>query len=681
MKRFLAIICLALFVNTPAFTQAAPEENLVKIRLVPEKTEVKSGETIIIGIEQTIADGWHTYWKNPGDSGSATAVTWVLPNGFEISPIQWPVPHKMPLGGMVNYGYDNNVVLLQDLKIPELLPPGPITFKIGVEVLVCKDICIPERGTYELTLNNGVNENNKDFINAARKKLPKPVAWKAGYFEENGQFILQIPAADLPKKIDHKTAEFFPEEWGVILNPAIPVAKITKGQFVLKQDRDQRPLKELKEIKGVIKFEDKAFEFTAVSSSPSPSIPLPSGRGGAATIFTAIVAAILGGIILNFMPCVFPVLSIKALSLVKLSKKEQKFARIQGLSYTAGVMLSFILIAGILIALRAGGSEIGWGFQLQSPLIVTLLAYLLFVIGLNLAGVFELPGIFTNAGAKLASGDGARASFFTGVLATLVATPCTAPFMGVAIGVALTQSPFMALLIFAALGFGLALPYLALCFIPALQKKLPKPGLWMENFRQFLAFPMFASVAWLVWVASEQSGSMAVLGALMGMVGLGFAAWMLRHKPQRKYWKTKNKILIVLALLFAFACLPFIKIPPSDQFGAVWSKETYDSAIKGNDPVFVEMTAAWCITCKVNHRVAIDRDSTRQIFRDRKITYLIGDWTNQDPAITKYINGYGRNGVPIYVFYGARNKATGERPEPRILPQILTPGIVAEATQ
>lgn len=337
--------------------------------------------------------------------------------------------------------------------------------------------------------------------------------------------------------------------------------------------------------------------------------------------------------------------------------------------------------------MQAGGQQIGWGFQLQNPIIISLLTYLLFLIGLNLSGFFEIGNTFGNAGQKLTQGDGLNSSFFTGVLATIVATPCTAPFMSVAIGYALLQPAYVSLSVFAALGLGLAFPYLVLSFVPTLQKSMPKPGAWMDIFKQFLAFPMFAFAAWLVWILAQQAGSFGVLGILLGMILLSFAIWLSKVKPRKGKMKTVGVILIALSLLGALAVIPAKSSPMnlkevSEVSAQELSYETYSppnlkAALDSSAPVFVEMTAAWCITCKVNHASSINRSSTIQLFAKNNVRYLVGDWTNYDPEITQYLKEFGRNGVPIYVFYGAPDPKTNLRPEPVVLPQILTPAIVA----
>ena len=331
--------------------------------------------------------------------------------------------------------------------------------------------------------------------------------------------------------------------------------------------------------------------------------------------------------------------------------------------------------------LKAGGATIGWGFQLQNPLIVGGLAYLLFIIGLNLAGFFEFSNKFGNMGQSLAAKQGLSGSFFTGVLATLVATPCTAPFMAGAIGYALVQPAYVGLTVFAALGFGLALPYLALSVFPAFQKLLPKPGAWMDVFKQLLSFPMFGAALWLGWVLGIQTGADGMVSILIGMVLISFAIWMLKHKPKDTFWRNFVFVFVLIAFFGSFLVMPKIIKPiamtdASHVFGETYNPEKLSAVLSHDDPVFVEMTAAWCITCKINHRVAINVDSTKELFAKENVRFLIGDWTNEDPKITKFLESYGRNGVPLYVFYGARDPATGERPEAVVLPQVLTPSIV-----
>lgn len=671
--------------HSMAQEKAQEPEQYVKVRLLSERSAVGPGQDIWIGIEQSIHPGWHTYWRNPGDSGSAPRVDWTLPDDWKISDIHWPAPEKIPYDPLLNYGYSGNVILLQKLTTPPIMKGGPVTLTADFEVLVCKEICIPEFGTYTLTLNDpeNMNENNEAYLASAREKLPVPSTVSAVFSERDG--TLEVRLSEWPEDIAAETLELFPLEWGLIENTAPLQTRMDNGALILSQDRADRPLNDIKQTDFVITGKGAdgnrhAYQITAsAEGTPAPgteSSPLPALLG-------ALFFALLGGMILNLMPCVFPVLSLKALSLSKnANKKDQTPARRSGLAYTAGVVLSFLAIAGILIALKAAGAQIGWGFQLQNPVVVSLLAYLLFIIGLNLSGLFEISGHFGNVGNKLTQGTDITASFFSGVLATIVATPCTAPFMAAALGYALTQPAYISLLIFAVLGLGLALPYLALSYTPSLGKMLPKPGKWMETFRQLLAFPMFASAAWLVWVVSQQTGSMGMLGVLMGLVLIAFAFWLIQHQPKDSNRKILVLVLAALTFLTAFALLPKDTVAVKQQheisFGEPFSHAALNEYLQGDDPVFVEMTAAWCITCKANHKIAIDIPQTRQIFAEKNVKYLVGDWTNQDPNITEYLNTFDRNGVPLYVYYGPRDDVTKKRPQPNVLPQLLTPGIVKD---
>ena len=708
--KILLLTLLSLTIFQPGFAQdstlQSPQESApqsyVSIRLLAAKNTLAPGDKILVGIEQSIAPGWHTYWVNPGDSGAETRIAWTMPEGFATGDINWPAPHKIPYGPLTNYGYSDNVVLLQQISVPETIPAGPVTLTAKVEVLVCKDICIPESGTYSLTFNDPAAqaEDNAAWLAKAQQLLPVPVPWHASYEIDGEDTILKIRGDNISfDGIAPEGFEFFPLEWGLVNNASPPEVNLYQNEIVFRQKRGDRAIEQIPSTEIVVAFVNSQKQRQAVSfiaaqgnghsaattESPVASTSTAVDIGISGGIAGALLFALLGGLILNLMPCVFPVLSIKALSLRSEEHTSELQSPCNGLAYTAGVVLSFIAVAGALIALKAAGAGIGWGFQLQDPLVIALLAYLLFIIGLNLTGVFEISGHFGNLGDKLTKGDGLAGSFFTGVLATLVAAPCTAPFMAAAIGYALTQPAFIALPIFAVLGFGLALPYLALSFTPSLQKILPRPGAWMETFRQLLSFPMFAAALWLVWVLSQQTDQTGLLFVLVGLVMLALGFWLLNHSPEKKSARLLVQVLAALAFLSAAALLPFDKKENDParietlSFGEVYSPEKLGESLQTSDPVFVEMTAAWCITCKVNHAVAIDIDSTRKVFADKNIRYLVGDWTNYDEEITDFLNSYGRNGVPIYVYFGPPDPVTGTRPEAKILPQVLTPAIVQEA--
>jgi len=688
-KLIISCFMLICMIATPitAHAQNSDNENLVQIRLLAENGEVEGGDEIWIGIEQVIKPHWHTYWKNPGDSGTIAKADWKLPNGYEISDIHWPTPKRIPYGPLMNYGYEDNVVLLQKLKLPSQIGTQPITLTADIELLVCKEECIPEYGTYTLTLNgdNAVNEDNTAFIENAVSKLPIKTDWAAEFSTQGENFKLSI---DLPKDIasDIKlgTLALYPLDWGLIENAAAQSALLNENTLIFTQNKGERDLAEIKQSDFVISYTNQqglesSFNLTAKPIAAAAKTIEQTETTSLTALAKALIFALLGGLVLNLMPCVFPVLSIKALSLVKIADEHPNLAKLHGVSYTAGVILSFLVIAGTLLVLKSAGAQIGWGFQLQNPLVVGGLAYLLFIIGLNLMGYFEFGNNLGNVGNKLTQGNGLKSSFFTGILATLVATPCTAPFMAGAIGFALTQTAFVNLIIFAALGLGLALPYLALSFMPALQSIMPKPGAWMNTFKQLLAFPMFFAAIWLVWVLSKQAGPTGVLQILVGMGLIGFAIWI--------FGITKRKFIKAIALLFFALSALMLVIPTAtmpdkgsitteQKFGLAFSPEKLETLLsESDDPIFVEMTAAWCITCKVNHATSINVPSTKTAFTDNNVQYLIGDWTNQDPEITKFLNKYGRNGVPIYVYYGPKND-NGQRPEAKILPQILTPNTI-----
>ena len=684
----LAFIFSFFSATSPALAGPAQDHN-VAIRLLPEKTTVKSGDTITVGIQQQIRPGWHTYWLNPGDSGAIIRVKWSGAGDIETKPILWPIPHRLPMGPLVNFGYEDEVTLLQNITLPKV-SGEPQTIRADIEILVCDEICIPESLTESFTIN-GDEEPVPAAVEMARTKLPIDMGWQSLMAESDGNLIVTI-ATDTPNAFNKlKSIELYPEEWGLISNPDKTSAKKDEGHLILTHKRGERDLSDAPISNLVIVYEDAAGGRKAVRVSGATGDAVSAHKESIAQetggFVKAIFFAFLGGLILNLMPCVFPVLSMKALSLVKLKDKDLAKARMNGIAYTVGILTCFTVIAGILLLLKAGGAQVGWGFQLQHPAIILFLAYLFFMLGLNLIGFFEINFKFVNAGQSLTQKTGMTGSFFTGVLATLVATPCSAPFMGVAMGYALTQPALLSLLIFLALGFGLALPYLLLTFSPALRHVLPKPGPWMETFKQFLAFPMFASACWLLWVLSQQITHMGELFALFGVLAIALGLWLVNRQPAKKWGR-----LVVLALAFlsfGFALSTFFTIQQQETKAGDpivleaednwegFTRAKLEDYLKGNDPIFVNMTAAWCITCKVNEKVALAIDSTREIFEKNNVRYLKGDWTNQNPEITNFLEEYGRSGVPIYVYYGPRMKS-GARPEPVVLPQILTPGIVQD---
>ncbi|HRK97681.1 MAG TPA: protein-disulfide reductase DsbD family protein [Alphaproteobacteria bacterium] len=714
----LAILASIPWVNLPAQAQTLKDgvPRYVVVNVIPEKDAISPGETLTIAIEQNHQDEWHTYWKNPGDSGETTSVIWTLPEGFTAGEIDFPKPHRIAYGPLMNYGFSGKNILLTSITAPETITSGEVTLTADISWLVCKDICVPEftKATLVLPIATAANlgqETDPDLFIAAKAAMPEKMVWQ-GMIEEQDQTLkLTFDADDtfIPELQKATDLFFYPEEWGILLNPAPQEIAVKNNRLEILVQRDTRPLSALRNLKGVLVYQTKEGQEKALALDvaisggnmkaaallPTTASPDNSDHeisGETVTIMQAIFLAILGGMILNLMPCVFPVLSMKALSLVKMSAKEQKYAAFHGFFYTAGILVCFGGIAAALIALKSAGEEIGWGFQLQNPVVVLLLAYLLFVMALNLSGFFEFKGhLFSNIGHKLAAKHGYSGTFFTGMLATIVATPCTAPFMGTAMGFALTQSPVVAMTVFLALGVGLALPYLVLCLVPSLRKALPKPGAWMETFRQFMAFPLYASVAWLVWVYAQQvSGNYGVMLALFGLIMIAFSVWIARHTPKHQPMKSAIHALSYSSLALALLIVALSAMKPSMVNGLentvenaltnhhAYSTKGYEDALSGDKPIFINMTAAWCITCKWNERVALATEVTSKLFTDHEVIVFQGDWTNQNAEITEFLTKHGRSGVPLYVFIGARDPETGKRPEQQILPQILTPALVAE---
>lgn len=728
MKYLLYITTMLGLFHSLALTANPLKPGQVEVELISEMTHIRPGEIQWFALTQKIEPGWHTYWRNPGDSGASTSLVWKLPAGFEAGDIQWPVPEAIPYGPLLNYGYHDQVVLPVAVSIPQDYAGDSLVIKVLAEWLVCADICIPEEAELELTL--AVSQaplqpdlRQVDDFTLARQLTPKNIGIDSDYRLLGKQIEINIKIPDLSSERIQEV-RYFPYSDGLIDYPSdqsfivkgSQLKLIVKQGYIFNAGNPADP--EKLNLDGVLVIEEVSGERLSTSFEISPkrqpkeskstagsSLNNPSDSAAKVNLFSAFLYAFLGGMILNLMPCVFPVLSIKVLSLVKHQDTSPGQIKIHGLVYLAGVVLSFVAIATILILLRAGGAQIGWGFQLQNPIVVSLLVYLFFVIGLNLSGVFEIGLNLMNMGGSLTQKEGYSGSFFTGVLATVVAAPCTAPFMGAAIGFALTQSGLSALLVFAALGLGMGLPYVLLCYSPGLLQKLPKAGSWMEGFKEFLAFPMYASAIWLIWVLSLQAGSDGVIITLVGILLLGFSIWLITGASGWGWKRIVNLILGVAAICAALA-MPFKSFSKSQPVPANGTAsgpaDTGDSAnnhspgdyassnsyagpswqvyspellqqLRQKGPVFVNFTAAWCITCKVNEAVALDSVTMKQAFNKAGIIYLKGDWTNEDPLITAALAEYGRSGVPLYLLYPQGSKKA------EVLPQILTENIVQDA--
>ncbi len=697
MRFLLGAICALLF-SAVATAQPVNTGHLTA-ELVASRQGIAPGETIHVALSQKIQKGWHTYWRNAGDSGEPTKITWTLPAGWSASSFTWPAPHRLPVGPLTNYGYENEVLLPVAITAPKDTRPGStVTLKAAAAFLVCADICIPEDAalTLSLPVTEGPAPAHPTWGAAIAKTLagaPQP-AGLTGAFEKQGEIVkLAITGAAL-KGADMTDAYFFPFS-GTVIDHAKPQS-IERGPegltLSIMPGYDFQSPTPPTTLAGVLVVAGKAYEVTA---SPGPAPAAASGLGpppaklaaaaGTANLGLASAAlfALLGGLILNLMPCVFPVLAMKAASLAG-HGAHQAEARRQGLAFGVGVLVTFLGLAALLIALRSAGSAVGWGFQLQDPPVVATLALLMLLVGLNLSGVFEIGTSLQGVGSGLAAKGGLSGSFFTGVLAVVVAAPCTAPFMGPALGWALTQPPAAALVVFLALGVGFAAPFVAVAFAPGLLARLPRPGPWMDGFKKLLAFPMYAAVAWLVWVLTVQVGSDAVPRILGAAVILALAAWVFGIVQRRRLSGGRPVALGAVATVLAAVAViggafwPAYTVADEPSGAAKLADEAYTPArlaalqAEGR-PVLVNYTAAWCVSCQVNDRVALSTTAVAEALTRNNAVYLKADWTKRDGAIAAELARFGRAGVPLYLVYGAKGG------DPAILPSILTEGVVVKA--
>ena len=702
MRSILNALCLisALLVNG-AWASSPDPAGLVRVDLLSEDSAIAPARSFWVGVRLAMREHWHTYWRNPGDAGLATDIAWRLPEGFTAGPIVWPTPSQINVDPVATYGYEGDAVLLVRITPPATLDAaGPVRLGADVSYLVCERECIP--GESHVTLDIAVAPGDAGarpdpatagLFAAARARLPQPAPWRVTHRLGLDSVTLDLTGAPLSADEAYR-ARFLPYSDALIVHAAEQKLERRVDGASIVMRRSALAATPPENVAGVLLIEEnvdgaqaqRAFEI--VSKAPQAGAgdagsarksPITAGTG----LLAALGLAVLGGLILNLMPCVFPVLSIKVLHLANHAGQSPARMRLHGLAYCAGVLASFAVLGGALYLARAGGEEIGWGFQLQSPVVVVLLAYGLFTMALSLSGVVNFGGSFARLGTWVPQ-DGLFGSFTGGLVAAVVATPCTAPFMGSALGFAMTQPAQIGLLVFLALGLGLALPFLAITFAPGLRGWLPRPGAWMETLRQVLAFPLYGTVAWLVWVLSRQVGATGMFAALAGLVVIGFAAWAFELSQRAE---GRSRLVVRAAFVVALvALLPLVRAVAGDpvrttaaaqvagaEAGAAepFSEARLDTLLGENRVVFVNMTAAWCITCLVNERTALSSDTVKALFRDRGIAYLKGDWTNRDPEIARVIERHGRNGVPLYLVY-----IRGQ--EPVILPQILTESIVVE---
>ena len=656
--------------------------------LIARELALAPGEAAIIGLRIKHDPHWHTYWLNPGDSGMPTTIQWKLPAGIKAGQIQWPVPKRIPVPPMMNHGFEGEIVLPVEIRVPKDWPAGQeARLAARADWLICKDVCIP--GGADLTLSLPVvaaspapNPKWKALFEAAFAGMPGGKIEKASASTANGIITLKLEGV---KPLPGREVFALATIEGLIESAAPQTVKQEGESTVITLAVTSNLSANEPRISGVVVgVAERALTFEApmsgkiVAGKGMDEAPVKGARAVAAaggeelSLALAIVFALFGGLILNLMPCVFPILSLKVLGFARGGGTVAM--RANGLAFAAGVVLSFIALAAVLLGLRATGEAVGWGFQLQSPLVVTFLALLFFALGLNLSGVFEFSSLLPQSLASASFEHPVVDSFFSGVLAAVVASPCTAPFMGAALGYAVTQNPWTALAVFGALGCGMAAPYILLAWFPAWLKRLPKPGPWLAKFKQLLAFPMYATVVWLAWVLSLQIGPNAIvwLGAAMVLIALG--TWLLGQTTTAR-WRFAAALVIALGLYAAWPTGETVAAGTSKSRSDGWAPFAAADIAALNaagTPVFVDFTAAWCVTCQVNKKMVLETRSVREAFAAKSVKLMRADWTRRDPVITAALAEFGRNGVPVYVLY-----APGK--PPMLLPEILSERIVADA--
>ena len=656
-----------------------PQVRAELMAYAPEGAE--AGRQVWVGLQITHKPEWHTYWKNAGDSGLPTNLQWTLPPGVTAGEIAWPLPKKIPIGTLANYGYENTVLLPVPLTISPDFKPSLLASDLEVKLkaawLVCRKECIPEEGEFTLKLPvKGSTALNAAAFTAAMAAQPAALTGNSTVALADQRITVSV--AGLPEAVRGKTLGFFPETADVIETAGawtqawqgdvwtgnIPLSaqrsqspQVMPVVLTLDGDGPQRGWRAEAQVVGewpqlaaatpVSQALDDALRANAAAGAPSNAPQL--------TLLAALFGALLGGLILNLMPCVFPVLAIKVLGFSQ-HGADRRAHRTSGLAYTAGVVLSFVALGALMLALRAAGEQLGWGFQLQSPAVVAGLAVLFTVIGLNLSGLFEFGSILPSRLATLEAKHPAANAFLSGVLAVAIASPCTAPFMGASLGFAVGLPALQALLVFAAIGVGMALPYLAASLVPAVARWLPRPGAWMDTFRKLMAFPMFATVAWLVWVLGQQSGIDGAAALLVLLVLLSMVVWAFTLAGRSRAVIAAISIAMLAASTWALG-------PKVTELAAVgpasaatgrwqaWEPGRVEQIVASGQPVFVDFTAAWCVTCQYNKKTTLANADVLADLDAKKVALLRADWTRRDPAITAALANLGRNGVPVYVFY------------------------------
>lgn len=695
--RLLLLLLVAAAV-TPA---AAAVKTHLAVSLLVESENPAAGRTTRVALKFVPEPGWHGYWSNPGDSGLAPKVAWDAPKGVRFGPLLHPAPELLSVAGMASFVHSGTHVLLTEMRLPKGLETGAkLPLRAKLEWLACTDrLCVPERAELALDLEVGdgrISTANRAVFAKATAALPKRATLDAAYSLDRRQLVLGVPV----RLSDPARARFYPDQPGILDAAAQRAAATPKGIEIRLPALARLP----NPLTGVVTDGKLSYLVQARPSSPAASLPpvaaadgpesavaaaaperdvastaaagpgtalaqVAAGDGADAGFLAALLGALVGGLLLNLMPCVFPVLSLKAMSLAR-SGRSPAAARREALAYLAGTVAVCTALGALLLGLKAAGAEVGWSFQLQNPAVVLALILLMTAVAANLAGLFEMRG------PSLAGGpprEGAMASFSTGALSAFIATPCSAPFMASALGAALLLPPAAGLAVFAGLGIGLGLPFLVIGFVPALRDRLPRPGPWMKTFQRILAIPMALTAVWLLWVLGRQSGADMMAAALVVALLLVVGLWWIG----RRQALGRPRAWVPLAPLATIAAIALVLLP-AERSGASaaataqserFSVERLEQLRAAGRPVFVDFTADWCLACKVNERIAIDRAGTQAAFSEAGVVTLVGDWTRGDAEITRFLAAHGRNSIPFYLFY-----APGR--EPRVLPQVLTPGLL-----
>jgi thiol:disulfide interchange protein len=651
------------------------------VQLVAPVDEIYPGGDNQIGLYFKLEQGWHVYWKNAGDSGEPPHIQWTLPDGVTAEPMQFPAPTRLPLGPLMDFGYENEVLFPIKLDVATTAKSGKAVLDAKVDWLVCREVCIPGKADLQLMLQLFTSKppviagsaQDAALMKRLASTLPQPLPEnvKAVFQQTSEGFRLGIETGKR-----ESTAQFFPSDQDWLANAAPQKATPTAKGVVLDLKKDVNFNGNPKQLSGVLELSGgRAYDVTVQPGTVL--IPAEYDLGMLAKTFSL---AFIGGLLLNLMPCVFPVLFLKGLALCRSGVEERHRLRAHGFVYAVGILVSFWILVAALLGLRAAGASLGWGFQFQSPVFLALMAGLLFFLGLSLAGQFEIGLSLTSAGSSLAVKKGYAGSFFTGVLAVIVATPCTAPFMGAAIGYALSQSAVVTFCVFTAIALGLAAPYVALTLQPAWTRLLPQPGQWMEILRQAVSVPIFGTVIWLALVIAQAYGA-AVLGVLLVcFLLLAIAGWFLGHWPAKRWATVVASVIVLLVVGISVYAPGKLAAQPAMQSGArsqqawePWSPDAVRNYRAQGRPVLVDFTASWCLSCQVNERVALSRPEVQQALQSANVALLRADWTRHDQAITEALAALDRSGVPAYALY-----VPGQS-EPQMLPEVLTPGIVIDA--